>query len=176
MGSKEDDRTRSLLFFDACMPKMEECLIDNSCVHNTERLCLHRLRPNTEILGVSSYIDFLRFYDFQIILHFLYKIAQFRSASSLASDCKFYLVTKDIGFEKDGESGFLKSSQSEWEKRRHSHTVKFNFKKPYIHVEFNFNREKQQVDIRVITLKTKGRSAKDSLRELIAILNPPTRP
>ena len=107
-ASDTEDSPRIVILFDACTPKMEEC-IPGRCESDTDVLCKHRFQFNCYILnGIhgQSYLSSVMLFDFQVILHFLYFIFQNRVPGPKNS--KYVIVTKD--------KKFLASAQNEWQK------------------------------------------------------------
>ena len=149
-----------LLLFDACMPHMERCHIDQSCKNNPRIFCVHRLGFDAEVIYANiPYIGFLRFSDLQILLHFLYQISDFREYGRLAPKCTFHIVTKDLKFKN--------SVRAEWEDRKRSERIKLQFQDNNINVQFDL-RGSHAIDIFIITLPTKNRSPRDSFQEIIS--------
>lgn len=97
----------AVLFFDACMPKISRCRDD--CQNNKKIFCRHRFNFKTKIFHTNDYMDFTRFYDFQVILHCFYLIRNNKSCLRLAEKGRFFLITKD--------RTFLRDAEKEWKDR-----------------------------------------------------------
>lgn len=164
-------RIKKFLFLDACMPSLEDCREDKSCKDNDGVLCVHRFKNDTEIVHTDLYIDFLRYYDFQIILHFLYLIVKYKLKGKLARRCEFYIITKDFKFEKHAKSGFLKSAQSEWERRRKNQSIKFKFDSSQVTAVFDLRGRQRTITIDIIEIPTKNYSTERTLKELVSRFN-----
>ena len=162
MAAENAGKIRRLLFFDACMPKMENCRNAASC-KNGDTLCTHRLGSQTGVIYTNGYIDFLRFSDFQVTLHFLHKIVTLQNNQQLSPDCLFFITTRD--------QGFLGAVRQEWEKR--GRNMQLTFGAEEITAVFSRNRTKYHLKIKVIIFKLKGNSGKDVLRSLITRFNAP---
>lgn len=167
MGQEQNPKIRRFLLFDACMPNLESCRKDGSCGTNKNILCIHRFKKGTEVLHTTPYIDFLRYYDFQVLLHFIYLIAKYRNQRELSSACEFYIVTKDLGFKKDAKKGFLGSVQTEWETRRRSKSVTLEFNGTQVTATLKLRSRRQKMVINIIEMPTEGYSTRDTIEELI---------
>lgn len=109
MAAESENASRVVILFDACAPKMEECVPDQ-CENDPAILCRHRFKFDFYILnGIhgQNYLSSVMLYDFQVILHFLYFIFQNRVPGPKNS--KFVIVTKD--------KKFLQSAQKEWQEK-----------------------------------------------------------
>lgn len=110
MGKKTEEKPiEAVILLDACMPKMERCR--SGCVDNPKILCLHRFCRNANVRHGKGFVSFMRFYDFQIILYFLYPLISGK-IKNISPNCRFVIVTKDIPF--------LKSAEKEWTDRKRS--------------------------------------------------------
>lgn len=109
MGIDSENSSRIVILFDACAPKMEEC-ISGRCESDSSVLCKHRFDFDFYILnGIfgQNYLSSVMLLDFQVILHFLYLI--FQNRVPRPKNSKFVIVTKD--------KKFLKSAQKEWQEK-----------------------------------------------------------
>lgn len=106
MGDETGNPVDAVVFFDANMPKMHKC--DTSCKARKTQLCRHHFNFNAKVMYPSDYIGFLRFYDFQIILHCLYLIKRNARYKYLADNGRFIIVTKDRTFLRDAEDVWFK--------------------------------------------------------------------
>lgn len=89
---------------------MEDC---NDCCHDCEQvMCRHRFNFDAHIVYTNGYIGFVQFFDFQIVLHFLYLIEH--GKVPCGKSCKYIIVTCD--------KSFLRSARKEWEKKSKSNT------------------------------------------------------
>ncbi len=98
--------SRTVILFDACAPKMEEC-ISGRCESDPSVLCKHRFNFNFYVLNGThgqNYLQSVQLLDYQVILHFLYFITQNRTPGP--DNAKFVIITKD--------KKFLLSAQKEW--------------------------------------------------------------
>ena len=85
---------------------MEDC--DEPRCHDDKHItCHHRFDFNSFVITTNGYIGFLQFFDFQIVLHFLYLIQHKKVPNS--KRCRFIIVTKD--------KSFLRSAKNEWQKK-----------------------------------------------------------
>ncbi len=158
---------RKLLLFDACTPHLERCHTDKTCLSNPNIFCVHRFGMDTDVLYTNNqYIGFLRFSDLQILLHLLYHIAEYKEYSRLSPECLFFIVTKDLKF--------LKAVASEWSslKKKCKDLKKIELSGDSISVSFRFRELEYNVDIKIISLPTQNLSSRDSIKELIAKLQP----
>ena len=110
MGDKTSGPVDAVVFFDANMPKIHSCSA-NCRIKKTE-LCRHRFNFNAKIIHPTEYINFLRFYDFQIILHCLYLIKKNVRYKYLAENGRFIIITKDRAFLRDAEDAWLRKRKS----------------------------------------------------------------
>lgn len=106
---KEEKPIEAVILLDACMPKMERCR--SGCADNLKILCLHRFCRNVHVRHGKGFVSFMRFYDFQIILYFLYPLISGK-IKNISPNCRFVIVTKDVPF--------LKSAEKEWTNRKRS--------------------------------------------------------
>lgn len=102
MGDKVD----MVVFLDANMPKMHKC--SANCKTQKTQLCRHRFNFNAKIIYPTEYINFLRFYDFQIVLHCFYLIKRNIHYKYLAENGRFIIITKDRTFLRDAEDVWVK--------------------------------------------------------------------
>ncbi len=96
-----------LVFLDACSTDLEHCR--SGCESNSFILCRHRLTGHVQTIHTDHLVEFVRYFDFQVVLHFLYVIYKKAKRGSLAPRCQFVLVTKD--------KKFLHSARREWQER-----------------------------------------------------------
>ena len=148
-----------LVLFDACMPKMDDCWRGVSC-NDVESLCVHKLGLEAEVIYTSPYIDFLRFSDFQVTLHFLHRIISLKNNQKLSDECLFFIATKD--------QGFLKAVENEWSKRGQNMT--FLFDDHGVTATFSFKKRKYHIRVEVIILRSNSDKARDILGKAINAL------
>lgn len=159
LEKKKTPKIRRLLLLDANMPKIWKCLPDQGCESNQDILCIHRFKFGTEIIQANStYVSFLRFSDLQILLHFLHNISKLKERRKLDSRCLFFIVTRDLKF--------MKAIRTEWENRKFK-GVNLKFYKNNIIVSFRL-KGRFTLNIVIVSLKTIGRHAPDTLKELFA--------
>lgn len=153
-----DRASRVVILFDACAPKMEEC-IPGRCETDSRVLCKHRFNFSCYVLnGIhgQSYLSAVQLYDFQVILHFLYFIALDRVPNPINS--KFVIVTKD--------KKFLHSAKKEWEGKARKRT------RPPLHFDLNFVRNREAIiQVECIDSKAYGSDRYDDRAAIIAQLN-----
>ena len=152
-----------LLFFDTGLPRMEKCLDDGSCLNSSDILCRHRLHPDTEVLYLDdlSCASFLRLYDFQVILYFIYLVAFKKIKTPLSQNCVFTIVTHD--------KRFLRSAKSEWvrRKKKSQRILRFDSKNVLAKIDHHSRTEMINIGIRVI--KMKARSTDGWRKKIISI-------
>ena len=110
MGDETSGQVDAVVFFDANMPKLRSC--SANCKIKKTELCRHRFNFNAKVIHPTEYINFLRFYDFQIILHCFYLIKRNARYRHLAENGRFVIVTKDRSFLRDAEDAWLKKRKS----------------------------------------------------------------
>ncbi len=110
MGDEKGSSVDTVIFFDANMPRMPGC--SNLCKIKKTQICRHRFNFNAKVLHTNEYINFLRFYDFQIILHCLYLIRKKANFRRISENGRFVIVTKDRAFLHDAEDAWLKRKKS----------------------------------------------------------------
>lgn len=161
--SEDKQRVTTLLFFDTGMPRMVLCLEDNLCVENQNILCKHRLKLGTEILYLDDlkFAGFLRLYDFQVLLYFIYLIAFNKTGLPLSSDCSYVLVTHD--------RTFLRSAQQVWSKRKRKSQKLLKFDKKSVLAKIDRHNSIQMIQVSVITVKTKVKSVETRRRKIISM-------
>ncbi|MBI2063736.1 MAG: hypothetical protein HYT65_01950 [Candidatus Yanofskybacteria bacterium] len=106
MGDETSSPVDAVIFFDANMPNMHKC--SAGCKVRETQLCKHRFNFNAKVIHPTEYISFMRFYDFQIILHCLYLIKGNSRFKYLAENGKFVIVTKDRTFLRDAQDVWVK--------------------------------------------------------------------
>lgn len=106
MDDETGSRVDMVVFFDANMPNMHKC--SANCKPKKTQFCRHRFNFNAKVMYASEYIDFLRFYDFQIVLHCLYLIRKNVYYRNLAENGRFIIITKDRNFLRDAEKEWVK--------------------------------------------------------------------
>lgn len=131
---------------------MDKCSSD--CEYNKKKLCCHRFNFNSHLVYSNGYIKFLRFYDFQIVLHFLHLIYTNRVPNH--SRCNFILVTND--------KNFLKSAQKEWRSRKKS-KYRLEFGKDYV------RSGNITINVEIIMLSKKFAKGRDYRSRVIDQLN-----
>ena len=154
----KENTPRVVILFDACASKMGEC-ISGQCESDTSVLCTHRFNFNFYVLnGIhgQSYLSSVQLFDFQVILHFLYFIAQNRVPRPKNS--KFVIITKD--------KKFLQSAEKEWRAKKKKHT------KPKLTFGPNFVRNgKILIYVKCIESKAYGSDRYDDRAAVIDQLN-----
>lgn len=101
-----------ILFFDACMEKMQAC--NAKCGDDQSVLCKHRFNFDAQALYTNGYIGFLRFSDFQVILHCFYLIKKRKMFQQAAKNGKFFIITKD--------KKFLYDAEKVWQEKKKANT------------------------------------------------------
>ncbi len=104
MAEKEPE---AVLFFDACMPEMQECF--PGCQDNTAVLCKHRFNFNPLIIYGNGKIP--GFPDFRVVLYFFRLIR--KKEVQAARSVKYFLVTRD--------KKFLKSVRKQSQTKKNAH-------------------------------------------------------
>ncbi len=146
----------AVLFLDACMPRIEKC--KSGCQSNESVLCRHRFNFNVKILHTTRYIDFLCFYDFQIVLHCLFLIQKSATFRRLVESGNFIIVTKDRKFLEDARKMWLARSN----------------KKTHPKLDFgpdSISWGKYKIMVKLIRCKNYGTDKDDDLRCLIREMN-----
>jgi len=150
--------SRTVILFDACAPKMEEC-IPGRCENDSSVLCKHRFNFDFYILnGIhgQNYLSSVMLFDFQVILHFLYFIFQNRVPGPKNS--KFVIITKD--------KKFLQSAQKEWQQKAKKKT------RPHLNFGSNFVRNgKVVIYVECVDSKPYGSDRYDDRAAIIERLN-----
>lgn len=100
--SKSQTKADLVLFFDANLPKVKEC--SSNCRGKSRAICKHSFGFEATFLHTSHYADFLRFSDFQVILHCVFLILHNKKYHRVAENGGFFIVTKDRKFLKDAEN------------------------------------------------------------------------
>jgi len=158
LAADSEKASRIVILFDACAPKMEEC-VPGRCESDPTILCKHRFEFDFYILnGINgqSYLSSVMLFDFQVILHFLYFIFQGRVPGPKNS--KFVIVTKD--------KKFLQSAQNEWQQKAKKKT------RPRLSFGSNFVRNgKIVIYIECIDSKAYGSNRYDDRIAIIEHLN-----
>lgn len=144
-----------VLFFDACMEKMQEC--GSNCRSNQAVLCRHRFNFNAQTIHTNGYIGFLRFSDFQIVLHCFYLIKKQKRFQQAAKNGRFFIITKD--------KKFLYDAEKVWrEKKKAKTSPRLRFDSSDVHWD--------QWRIRVLTVPSKdGCDYEHDLAYIIETLN-----
>lgn len=158
MSADSENTSRVVVLFDACAPKMEECILGR-CESDSTILCKHRFKFNFYVLnGIhgQSYLSSVMLLDYQVILHFLYFIFQKRVPGPKNS--KFVIVTKD--------KKFLQSAQKEWQEKAKKKT------RPHLSFGSNFVRNgKTVIYVECIESKAYGLDRYDDRMAIIEHLN-----
>ena len=161
--SENKQRVATLLFFDTGMPRIALCPEDNSCVENKNILCKHRLKPGTEILYLDDlkFAGFLRLYDFQVLLYFIYLVAFNKTGLALSPNCSYILVTHD--------RTFLRSARQIWSKRKRKSQKLLKFDKKSVLAKIDRHNSMQMIQVAVITVKIKVKSVETWRRKIISM-------
>lgn len=158
MATDSENSSRTVILFDACAPKMEEC-VSGRCENDPAILCKHRFKFDFYILnGIhgQNYLSSVMLFDFQVILHFLYFIFQNRVPGPKNS--KYVIVTKD--------KKFIQSAQKEWQQKAKKKT------RPRLNFGSNFVRNgKMVICVECIESKTYGSNRYDDRAAIIEQLN-----
>lgn len=156
MGDEASSQVDVVVFFDANMPKMHQCGV--SCKTRKTQFCRHRFNFHAKVIHATKYTDFLRFYDFQIILHCLYLIKRNARYKYLAENNRFIIFTKD--------RDFLRDAKEEWTKKL----------KPKTKPKLEFSRDfvacgSWKIMVKLINCKNYGTNGNHDLSCVIDELN-----
>ena len=105
MSHKPVRTTGLVLFFDACMPRMDECF--SGCKSDEKNLCKHRFNQNVDLIYHTAYMGYLEFSDYQVAKHCFYLINKSDLLKSLSRKKRFFIITKDKRFMQDAEKVYL---------------------------------------------------------------------
>lgn len=95
------------LLFDANLPKMEDC--SSPLCHEAGHIfCKHRFDFDAHMLYYNGYFSSVEFFDFQVILHFLYCITHQKVPHN--QSCRYVIVT--------GDGTFLRDAEKEWRSKK----------------------------------------------------------
>lgn len=155
--SETESTINLVLFFDANLPKIRKCR--PGCKGASHIICQHSFGFNATFLHTSEYADFLRFSDFQVILHCVFLILHNKKYQRAAESRRFIIVTKD--------QKFLQDAEKVWQEKA----------KPKTRPKLIFGRESWVswngfvIFVKTIGCKNYGTNRKDDARCLVEQLN-----